>query len=50
MSLTLFFKVGTGQTGSQFLKKILFNEIGAMGPGSQPAFSMMISVGRAEHF
>jgi hypothetical protein len=49
MVLTLFLKIRTGQAGRQLLEKILFNLVGAMGLGNEPAFHGWLSMGRAEH-
>ena len=50
MAFPLFFKIGTGQAGRQFLEKILFDEIGTMGLGNQPAIHGRLAVGRTEYF
>ena len=50
MTLALLFKIGARQAAGQFEKKILFDEVGAMGFGYQPAVHGRLAMRRAQHF
>jgi len=50
MPLALFFEIRTGQATRQLLEKILFDLIGAMGLGNEPAIHGRPAVRRAEYF
>ena len=49
MQLALSLEIGAGQARRQFLEKILFDVIGAMGFGNEPTFHGWLLMGRAEH-
>jgi hypothetical protein len=49
MLITTRFEVRTLKTVGQFFKKIHFRIRAAMGSGNQPAISIFLSMGRAEH-
>jgi hypothetical protein len=50
VQFTLFFKKAAGDAGGYFLEKIVFNIIGTMGFGNQPAFHRRFPMSRAQHF
>jgi hypothetical protein len=50
MFAPLVFEVGADKTRREFLKEVLFKEIGAMGLGNEPAFQVLFSMSGAEHF
>ena len=49
MPFTLFLEIRTGQAGRQFLEKILFDVVGAMGFRNEPTFHGRLPMGRTEH-
>jgi len=49
MFSSLVFEIGTDKTCREFLKEVLFKEIGAMGLGNEPAFLALFPMSGAEH-
>lgn len=49
MTSSLPLEVGTDKTCREFLKEVLFKEIGAMGLGDEPAIQTSLPISRAEH-
>jgi hypothetical protein len=50
MFAALVLEVGTDKTRREFLKEVLFKEVGAMGLGNEPTFLVLFPVGGTEHF
>jgi len=46
----LFLKIAAGDARGYFLKKIVFNIVGTMGFGNQPAFYRWFPMSRAQYF
>jgi hypothetical protein len=50
VQFALFLKIAAGYARGYFLKKIVFNIIGTMGFGNQPAFYRLYPMRRTQHF
>jgi hypothetical protein len=50
VNFSLFFKIGTGQTRRQLLKKIFPDIIGTMRFGNQPALGGLLAMHWTQHF
>jgi hypothetical protein len=49
LSSPFILEIGTDKTCGEFLKEVLFKEIGTMGLGNKPAFQTLFPMSGAEH-